>query len=152
MRWMIAAALLSLATPAAAATERLIGTAPQAAAVVDAFHAALHRGDTKGAALLLSDDAIIFEEGHAERSKSEYAAHHLPADAEFSRAVSSTITRRTGRGDGRTAWVASEGRYTGTFKGTAYDQLTTETMVLRRTGSSWKIAHIHWSSRKRAAD
>lgn len=56
----------------------------EAAAVVDAFHAALRRGDTRAAAALLSDDALIFETGGAERSKAEYAAHHLPADAEFS--------------------------------------------------------------------
>jgi hypothetical protein len=26
------------------------------------------------------------------------------------------------------------------------DRITTETMVLRRRGASWKIVHIHWSS------
>ncbi|HEY1143049.1 MAG TPA: nuclear transport factor 2 family protein [Sphingomicrobium sp.] len=120
-----------------------------AAATVDAFHAALRRGDTKAAAALLADDVLIFESGGAERTKAEYAAHHLPADAVFAQLVSSTVTRRAGRGDGAGAWVASEGRTTGTYKGKALDLDTTETMVLRRIGQAWKITHIHWSSAAR---
>jgi ketosteroid isomerase-like protein len=130
----------------AAQQSTLSAAARSAAAVVDAFHAALHRGDTRAAAALLVDDALIFEGGGAERSKTEYAAHHLPADAEFSKAVSSSVTRRAGHSDGSFAWIATEGRTTGTYKGKALDLLTTETMVLRRAGGAWKITHIHWSS------
>lgn len=118
-----------------------------AAQTVDLFHAALGRGDTAAALGFLTDDAVIFEEGGAERSRAEYAGHHLAADAEFSAAVPSTRTRRTGGATESTAWIASEGRTTGSFKGRAVDRLTTETMVLRREGSTWKIVHIHWSSR-----
>jgi ketosteroid isomerase-like protein len=117
-----------------------------AAAVIDAFHAALNRGDTQGAAALLANDALIFESGSAERSKAEYAQHHLPADAAFAQAVPSAVTRRSGGSDGTTAWIASEGRTSGTYKGKALDLVTTETMVLRRVGKAWKIVHIHWSS------
>ena len=117
-----------------------------AAAAVDAFHAALRRGDTKAAARLLADYALIFESGGAERTKAEYAKHHLPADADFSRSVSSAVTRRAGGSDGSFAWVATEGRTTGTYKGKPLDLLTTETMLLRRAAAGWKIVHIHWSS------
>lgn len=120
-----------------------------AAAVVDAFHAALNRGDTQGAVALLAKDALIFESGNAERSKAEYAQHHLPADAAFAQAVPSTVTRRSGGSDGTTAWIASEGRTSGSYKGKAIDLVTTETMLLRRVGKSWKIVHIHWSSEKK---
>jgi ketosteroid isomerase-like protein len=121
-------------------------TAKGAAATVDAFHAALRGGDTRAAAALLADDALIFEAGGAERSKAEYAAHHLPADVEFSRATSSVVTRRAGRSDGALAWIATEGRTTGTYKGKALDLTATETMILRRAQGTWKIVHIHWSS------
>lgn len=134
---------------AAAGAGALSSAAPGAAAAVDAFHAALRRGDTRAAAGLLADDALIFEAGGAERSKAEYAARHLPADAEFSKAVSSAVIRRAGRSDGQAAWVATEGRTTGTYKGKAVDLLTTETMILRRTGSGWRIVHVHWSSQRR---
>lgn len=119
-------------------------------ATVDAFHAALRRGDTKAAAALLAEDALIFESGGVERSKAEYATHHLPADADFSRAVPSTVTRRSARTFANVAYVASEGRTTGSFNGKALDLSTTETMVLRKFGGRWRIVHIHWSSAKRS--
>ena len=124
-------------------------SARDAAAVVDAFHAALKRGDTRSAAAALAEDALIFEEGEAERSRAEYVARHLPADAAFSKAVSSTVTRRAGGSAGALAWIATEGRTTGTFKGKAVDRVSAETMLLRRIGNEWKIAHIHWSSAAR---
>ncbi len=117
-----------------------------AASTVDAFHAALARGDTDSAAALLADDAVIFEEGGVEGSKAEYAVDHLPVDAAFSRVVSSSVIRRSGGSAGTLAWIATEGRMTGTYKGKAVERLTTETMLLRRVGRAWKIIHIHWSS------
>lgn len=116
------------------------------ASIVDAFHASLRRGDARSAAALLADDALIFEGGGVERTKQEYSSHHLAADAAFSQAVPSLVTRRAGQSNGLLAWIASEGRTTGTYKGKAMDRITAETMVLRRTGRSWRIVHIHWSS------
>src|SRR5215212_3727043 len=72
-------------------------TAAEIAAPVNAFHSALRRGDAAGAAALLAEDALIFEEGGAERSRAEYVARHLAADMEFSRAVTSTVTSRSAR-------------------------------------------------------
>jgi ketosteroid isomerase-like protein len=139
-----AAAIAPAAPPTAAAT--LPEAARGAAAAVDAFHAALRRGDTAAALTLLADDALVFEEGGAERSKAEYAAQHLAADAEFSQAVPAVTSRRSGRSDGVTAWIASEARSTGTFRGRAVDRAVAETMVLRRAAGAWRIVHIHWSS------
>ncbi|MFL6730446.1 MAG: nuclear transport factor 2 family protein [Sphingomicrobium sp.] len=139
--WVVIVALgLALAPRADAAS----GIGPEA--VVDAFHAALAKGDTARAAALLADDALIFEEGGAERSKAEYAARHLPADAEFSKAVKAAMTRRASQSAGGMAWVASEGRVSGAFHGKAIDRLTTETMILHRTNRGWRIMHVHWSS------
>lgn len=135
----------------ATGTDRASALAPSAkgaAATVDAFHSALHRGSTQAAAALLADDVLIFEGGEAERTKPEYASHHLAADAAFSHAVPSVLTRRAGSATGSTAWIASEGRTTGNYKGKPVDLVTAETMLLRRTGASWKIFHIHWSSSK----
>lgn len=117
-----------------------------AAAVVDAFHAALRRGDTKAALGFLAKDALIFEAGGVERGRQEYASHHLAADAAFAQAVPAKTMRRAGGVVGNLAWIASEGRTTGTYKGKPVDRRTVETMVLRRSGIGWKIVHIHWSS------
>ena len=98
------------------------------AATVDQFHAALAKGDMVAAAALLSDDALIFEQGGVERSKAEYAGHHLPADAEYAKAVASQLVKRTERTEGNLAWIGSEGRAKGTFRGKAVDRVSTETM------------------------
>lgn len=121
-------------------------SARPAAAVVDAFHAALKRGDTNAAQSYLSANALIYEAGGVERDRQEYASHHLGADAAFAQAVPSTVTRRSGEAVGSVAWIATEGRTTGTYKDRVVDRVTTETMVLRRQGGAWKIVHIHWSS------
>jgi len=117
-----------------------------AAATVDAFHSALRRGDTRSALAMLASDVLIFEGGGVERTKAEYEAHHLAADAAFTQAVPSVLTRRAGQALGLTAWIASEGGTTGTYKGKPIDRVTAETMILRRVGGDWKIVHIHWSS------
>ncbi len=129
----------------AAASVTLDPAAREPARVVDAFHAALARGDIIRALDHLSENAVIFESGGAERSKAEYASHHAAADAAFAKAVPSRTVRRAGRVVGNTAWILTEGRTTGTYKGRQVDRLTTETMVLVKPGR-WRIAHIHWSS------
>lgn len=145
---LLAFAAPLLAQPAAQTGQAsaLSAAARSAASTVDAFHAALRRGDTHSAAALLANDALIFEGGGVERTKKEYASHHLAADAAFSNAVPSVLTRRAGDAKGALAWIASEGRTTGTYMGKAMDGVTAETMVLRRTGRAWRIIHIHWSS------
>jgi ketosteroid isomerase-like protein len=122
-------------------------SAAEAASVVDAFHAALRRNDTAAALALLTDDVLIFEGGRVERSKAEYAGHHAPADAAYAAAVTSTLQKRTATADGASAWIASESRATGRYKDKPVDQLTTESIVLRKEADGWRIAHIHWSSR-----
>jgi ketosteroid isomerase-like protein len=136
----------------AAGDAALAPDAAAAAATVDAFHAALRRRDTAAAAALLAEDALVFEAGGAERSKAEYAASHLAADAEFAAAVPATLVRRTGGTAGGLAWIASEGRVSGQFKGKSLDRITTETMLLRRAADGWKIVHVHWSSGAGRAD
>jgi ketosteroid isomerase-like protein len=152
--WFALALVAASAAPAAAhvgsksASQQSVlqRSAGDAAAVVDVFHAALRRGDLSAASALLADDALIFEAGGVERTKAEYQAKHLPADAVFSRGVPARLVGRSGRSDNRTAWIASEGRVTGTLDGKKVDRVTTETMVLRRSRGAWKIIHIHWSS------
>ncbi len=124
--------------------------AQEAAKAVDAFHAALRKGDGAAAAALLADEALIYEGGHAERSKAEYASHHAGADAAYAAAVPSKLTHRSGVADEGLAWIASESRTTGKYKDKPVDRVTTETMILRKTAEGWRIVHIHWSSRAAA--
>ncbi|HYW15127.1 MAG TPA: nuclear transport factor 2 family protein [Allosphingosinicella sp.] len=154
---IFAAAVALLAAPAllaakptavpAGSAEAVPEVARGAAAAVDAFHAALRRGDPAAALALVADEALVFEEGRAERSKAEYAARHAAADAAFSKAVPSMRSRRTGRAAADLAWIASESRTKGSFNGRPVDRIMVETMILRRDSrGAWKIVHIHWSS------
>ncbi|NEX91238.1 nuclear transport factor 2 family protein [Caulobacter sp. 17J65-9] len=123
----------------------------EASAAVDAFHSALARGDTAAAAAAFADDALIFEQGYVERSKAEYAGHHLPADAAYAQATKYTLISRGGLVSGELAYVVSEGRTVGRYKDKDVDQLTLETAVLRRSHHGWQIVHVHWSSRSAPA-
>ena len=143
---LVGAAVPVSAQPAKHVSEAVSPVPAEAAAVVDSFHAALERGDTAGAAALLADDVVIYESGGAERSKTEYAAHHLGADAAFAKAVRRAVTRRTGRSDGRMAWIATETTTKGTYKDRSIDSVGMETVVLERNGAAWRIKHVHWSS------
>jgi ketosteroid isomerase-like protein len=155
------AVLLAAAPQAAARQPVAVAVAPgesvpeparAAAAAVDAFHAALRRGDARAALVLVADDALVFEEGRVERSKAEYALHHAGADAAFSKAVATKRLRRTGGGTADLAWVATESRTKGRFNGADVDRIMVETMVLRRETGAWKIVHIHWSSAQPATE
>jgi ketosteroid isomerase-like protein len=115
--------------------------------VVDQFHHALAQGDSATAAGLLHGDVIVLESGALE-TRADYLRHHLPADIAFARAVRTDrrLHRLTQRGD--VAWVASTSRTTGEFDGRAVDSDGAELMVLHRTPTGWRIASIHWSSRR----
>jgi ketosteroid isomerase-like protein len=143
----------SVALPAPAAAENLPAGAREAAAAVDAFHAALRRGDAQAALALVADDALVFEDGRVERTKAEYALHHAGADAAFSKATSTKRLSRTGHATGEVALIATESRTKGRFRGQDVDRIMVETMVLRRDSDGrWKIVHIHWSSAQPATE
>ena len=129
------------------AAQPLVGRAAAAARVVDAFHAALKAGDLSGASNLMAPDVLIFEAGGAQRSKADYAAEHLPADAAFEKDATVRTLHRSGAAVGEIAWIATEGRIEAHAAGKPADRLTTETVILRRTPEGWRIVHVHWSSR-----
>jgi hypothetical protein len=117
-------------------TVRLNPAAADAAAVVDAFHAALKAGDASKAESLLDDAALVFEAGGAERSRADYAAHHLPTDAAFAKLATESLNRRNGGGGGNFAWIASEGVVRPPAEGKAPPRITTETIILEKTAGT----------------
>ena len=117
-----------------------------AVGTVNAFHAALISGDTAAALTLLAEDVMIFESGNVESSRSEYANHHLKADAAFSAAVKRTLVTRSQGETGDSAWVLSVEKVSGTYRNRLINSRSVETMMLRRIDGQWRIVHIHWSS------
>lgn len=131
---------------AAAATDVPAGAAP-AVSVIERFGEALKAGDLKAAGALLDANVMILESGGVERSREEYLGHHAISDAAFLKNAHVQLQRRTARIDGPLAWVGSVSELHTTKDGKPLTLLSTETMVLRRSGTDWRIVHIHWSSR-----
>lgn len=119
------------------------------AQVVIRYHAALAAGDSAAALALLSDDALILESGGIE-TRAEYRAHHLPADmrAAQSRPAQRSPIRVTIRGD--VAWAASTSTPVAESGSQPGSSSSAELMVMVKTAQGWRIAAIHWSSRRRA--
>lgn len=129
------------------ATTALPAGAADAAAVVDRFQQLLAKGNTTAAAELLDPVVLIFESGHAERSRAEYASHHLKEDAAFMKTATLRPLSRIGDVSGDIAFIATESSLKSNGA-KPVDLVTTETMVLKRTPQGWRVAHVHWSSRE----
>lgn len=149
---MFRSLLLSIVVGAAgiAAAPRASAQPPDAEAaavqaVVRSFHDALRRGDAQAAQSLLAADAVILEGGHME-SREEYLKHHLGADIEFAKAVSSKVIRSEATVAGQTAWVRSATSSQGKFRSRNVNLSGAELVVLTRTSAGWEIRAIHWSS------
>ena len=120
-------------------------SSPQAA--VDAFQAALKSGDAATAQRWLAPDVLIYEGGGAERSRAEYAAHHLAGDIAFMKKAQVETLKRSSGGNEDEAWVTTESRIRGeSSKGKSLDVASTETALLKKTAQGWRIVHLHWSS------
>jgi ketosteroid isomerase-like protein len=118
------------------------------AATVASYHRALASGDSATALSLLADDAVILESGGIE-TRAEYRSHHLSSDIEFARSVKPVDGPLSVTVRGDVAWTTSTNVAQGRFRGRAVNSSGAELMVLTRIAGSWKIAAIHWSSRKR---
>lgn len=119
---------------------------------VEQFHSALSAGDAAAVVRLLDEGVLIMEGGNVERSREEYAAHHLKSDLKFMKSVKYTLERQTGDSVGDLAWVASEAVMTGDSQGRRLNLVSTESLVLKRSAAGWRIVHVHWSSRERRND
>lgn len=110
---------------------------------VNAFRQALETGNERAALELLAPELLVYESGDQNRTRSEYAAHHLMADMAFLAKVRVRVLDQSTSAEGALAWVATRSRITGG----PIDLIGTETMVLRRDPDGWRIVHVHWSSR-----
>jgi ketosteroid isomerase-like protein len=132
---------------AAASAPQSAPEAKPVVAIVEKFSDALQAADFERVSALLADDVLILESGGAERSKKEYLGHHALADAMFLKTAHVEVTRRTANVAGAMAWVGTESEVLAQEDGKPLTLSSTETMVLRRSSTGWRIVHIHWSSR-----
>lgn len=140
----ICAAMLAMACAAHAAEPTGVEAATK---VVAQFHEALATGNTEGATALLSATALIYESGHAE-TRAEYLAHHLAGDIAFAMGTKRTVKETQHQCNESICVLMQSSQTTGTIKEKNIRYAGQETTVLRREGDTWKIQHVHWSSRK----
>ena len=145
---MITKKLFAVTLALAAFAAAPLAHASDAKGTLDAFHAALVAGDRAKALELLSPDVAIYEAGYVERSRDEYASHHLGGDMEFAKTSTRKVLKENEQVIGNTAIIWQETETTGTSRGKPVHAMGTETAVLEQKGDAWAIVHIHWSSRK----
>ncbi len=126
----------------------ILSSAKEPAHVISAFHAALASGDAAAANALLAPEITIYESGFVERSRTEYAGHHLPEDIAFAKKSTRRVLQHTERREGNLAVIWEETETLAKLKGKDVKILGTETSLLQKIGESWTIVHVHWSSRK----
>jgi len=114
---------------------------------VDAFHAALKKKDTAAALSLLDRDLVVFEFGVIDPTVQAYAFQHLPFDIDVAAVSKWDIESRHVGGEGDIRWVLTSYHVTGRqADGSPIDQVTLETMILKRSSGLFRIAHMHWST------
>ena len=121
---MLLMLFMACSTPCAFASE--------ASEVLDAFHAALAKGDKGAATALLAEQITIYESGYVERSRDEYAGHHLPEDIAFAKNASRKILKTSERIDGKLAMVWQETEIKARHKARDIHLFGTETSLLEK--------------------
>ena len=114
---------------------------------VHRFHTLLASGDSSAAVQLLAPDLVVLESGGVE-TRAEYLGHHLGADMQFAKAVSSERRIVAFHQEGDVVWIAGTSTSRGEFRDRKIDSRGAELVVLTRSGSGWLIRAIHWSSRR----
>lgn len=117
------------------------------AATVDAFHAALRAGQTEMALHTLAPDVSIYQQGFVESSREAYRKDQLKSDTAFAKVTEyEVLDRRLQWLGDNAALVLSHTRTHGEFSGEKLDLIGDETALLRKSGDSWVITHLHWSA------
>lgn len=140
------------AAPSVPAHVRAEVDSSSAVHAVEAFHAAVARGDSAAVLAMLSPDVVVAEAGDVERY-AEFRNHHLAADIAFAKAIPGSHTLVSALLEGNTAWVTSTSIAQGQFNGRAVNSAGAELVVLTRArvDAPWMIRAIHWSSHRRPA-
>jgi ketosteroid isomerase-like protein len=120
------------------------------AAVIASYDSAVVAGDTTRALSYLHPELVVYEHGHVEGSRAEFAKNHLPADIEFMRSATMARGERAVHvsSGGDLAWTVAPYKLGGQYKGEKVNSAGTETLVLLQTDAGWKIRHAHYSGHK----
>jgi len=159
----ISVALLQLLGCGARPSERVATACPEPvrastvtgspAETVAAYLEATAAGDLDRAATLVVDESVVFESGGDEGTWSHYREHHLGPEVEQFAAfeIRPGEMRTTTSHDGTLAIDTLPLEYDITLKGDGrrIESAGTATFSLVPADGRYRIAHVHWSSRRR---
>ena len=143
---LVAGPAFAQSTPTPAASTQ--SAENEATGVVDAFLAALSNGQLEAARQSMTPGAVVIANGTVLGTRDGYIDGAAKADAV---AMKSVRSRELVHSDvlvgAQHGWVVNEKRMIGEGAGQLRAMVVTETFLLTKTASGWKIRGIHWSSR-----
>ena len=120
----------------------------EATKVVDEFMAALSNNQLEAARQAMTPNAVVIANGLVLGTRDGYIDGAAEADAVAMKSVRSReLMHRDSQVGAQVGWVVSEKRMVGEAAGQMRAMVLTETFLLAKTPSGWKISGIHWSSR-----
>ncbi len=123
------------------------GSAPEAEAVAKAFQRALQRGD-RDAVLALLTPGVQISEGGNSQSRTQYAAGHLAEDIAFLKQAQVKPLALGSMSMLGTAMVGSRSEIVAVHEGQPVVLISSELLTLVKSGATWKIAKVQWSSQQ----
>ena len=146
---LIAGPAFAQATQATAPAQAAQAAENEATRVVDGFMAALTSGQLEAARQAMTPDAVVIANGTVLGLRDGYIDGAAKGDAAAMKSVRSReLVHRDSRIGAQLGWVVSEKRMVGEGGGQMRAMVLTETFLLTKTPSGWKISGIHWSSRQ----
>ncbi len=112
--------------------------------VANTLHQALTDGDKATVKTLLAGDLLVLEGGHSQTSAKDYMEGHMLSDMAFLAHMTREVKEQTSGNSDRVAWVKTTSSLKGTYKDKEMNLTSTETLVLRRSDTGWKIVFIEW--------
>ena len=120
----------------------------EAVRIVDGFMTALSNGQLEAARQSMTPDAVVIANGTVLGTRDAYIDGAAKEDAVAMKSVRSReLVHRDAQIGAQLGWVVSEKRMVGEGAGQLRTMVLTETFLLTKTTSGWKIRGIHWSSR-----
>lgn len=149
---LMAASLLSVSMPAAAAPEPRVADAAAVREMLGNYIAAVEKLDPNGTEQLFAEDSAIFETGGSEGTYAHYLEHHLKPELGEFKSFDFSNYKANVRFEGPLALATETYSYRiETKDGKIADRLGVATSVLRKENGRWKILMMHNSSRKPSA-
>lgn len=143
---LVMLALTTLVVAAEPAPTLFEGVESAAGKAVTTFHHGINNADQQQVLRILDPKLMVFEGAGVERSKTEYASHHLAADIKFMAAMTITAIEQHVITEGNMAFSIGKNHMQGRYNNKDYDFVSTESLSLHLVQGVWLINYIHWSN------